>query len=698
MSERASGPHITPEPEVLAEILAGLTDGIIRFDQEWRFTYLNPVAERVLGRPLSYLLGKVVWAEYPELEATPFGKAYQRAMAEEAQVTVEGYYAPFQAWFEARAFPTERGMVLMFRDISERKRAEGALDLLASAGTVLTSSLDVAATLDRVTRMLVPAVADWCSVYLRDDEAGPIRQAAVAHLDAEKEALLRLMFERYGATASTASHGHPKVLRTGRTVLIPEITDAMREAIARDPEHLALLREIGTTSVIIVPLAVQGRTFGAISLARGAGRRRYAGDDLVLAEELGRRISVAVDTARLFELAQRERARAEEASRAKDEFLATLSHELRTPINAVLGWVRMLRSGALGPEKQDRALDTIDRNTRAQVQLIEDLLDFSRITAGKLQLTVAPVDLCGVVEAALDTVRPAAEARGVRIQADLDACAEAGAIQGDATRLQQIVWNLLSNAVKFSRRGDRVRVTLTREPSSVQIVVADTGQGIDPAFLPYVFDRFRQQDASSTRQHGGLGLGLAIVKHLVELHGGVVRADSDGIGKGAAFTVRLPVTPREAPVAAPSPQRALAARAERSLTCPPEIPGLRVLAVDDEPDARELIQSVLESCGAVVTTAASAAEALERLLASPPDVIVSDIGMPHEDGHALIRRIRALPPAQGGRIPAVALTAYARMEDRMQALASGFTSYAAKPIDPQELLLVLSTLTKITRG
>ena len=398
--------------------------------------------------------------------------------------------------------------------------------------------------------------------------------------------------------------------------------------------------------------------------------------------------AVAIDNARLLETVRRERARAEEANRAKDLFLGSLSHELRTPLNAIIGWTRMLRSGSLPEEKRERALETIDRNARAQAALIEDILDLSRITSGKMRLEVAPVELAHIVETALDTIRPAADAKGVRVQPVLDP--DAGTVHGDATRLQQICWNLLSNAVKFTPRGGRVYVKLIRTDSQVELLVADTGRGIATEFLPWIFDPFSQADSTSTREHGGLGLGLAIVKHLVELHGGTVMAESEGADKGATFVVRLPVAPVRPPASTPVATPALTTLSGANLECPPELAGLRVLVVDDEPDTRELLRTVLESCRAQVTTASTATEALQRFQEQPPDLLVSDIGMQGKDGYWLIRQIRSLPAQQGGRVPAVAITAYAGTRDRTRALLEGFTNHVSKPTEPQELLAVVA--------
>jgi signal transduction histidine kinase/ActR/RegA family two-component response regulator len=408
--------------------------------------------------------------------------------------------------------------------------------------------------------------------------------------------------------------------------------------------------------------------------------------------------AIAVDNARLFDAVERERnaAQAERegavaASQAKDEFLAMVSHELRTPLNSMLGWIRLVKSGRLDDETSARGLETIERNTLAQVQLIEDLLDISRVITGKLSLTVERLDVESVIQAAVDSIRVAAEAKGIRLQTVLDSFA--CTVSGDRGRLQQVVWNLLSNAIKFTPRGGRVRVQLERVESSVEITVSDTGRGISPEFLPYVFERFRQADAGITRAHGGLGLGLAIVRHLVELHGGTVRASSEGEGRGATFVVRLPIAPvrRE-----PARDEAARAAAEEAFTCPEGLEGVRVLVVDDEADTREMLAIVLGQCQMDVRTAASAAEALgifdEAGSSWRPDVLVSDIGMPGDDGYMLVGKVRQRPVEEGGMVPAVALTAYARMEDRMKALAAGFQMHVAKPVEPAELVLIIRSL------
>lgn len=393
-----------------------------------------------------------------------------------------------------------------------------------------------------------------------------------------------------------------------------------------------------------------------------------------------------------LELLRRERAarsEAERASRMKDEFLANLSHELRTPLNAILGWSHLLASGKGNQEDLCEGLRIIDRNAQAQAQIIGDLLDMSRIISGKVRLNTQRLDLHSVVQAAVETVRPAAEAKGIAIQCVLDPLA--APVFADPDRLQQVFWNLLSNAVKFTPRGGSVQVLLERADSHLEVSVIDSGEGISADFLPHVFERFRQSDAGTTRRHGGLGLGLAIVKQLAELHGGSVRAKSSGSGAGSTFTVSLPLTAVQPAV--PTEQKCPNPAAQTIALSPSvcdKIAGVRVLVVDDEPDARALLRRLLEDCQAVVTTAASAQEAIEHLASSPHDVLVSDIGMPTVDGYELIRRIRALPPEQGANIPAIALTAYARVEDRTKTVLAGFAHHVAKPVEPAELISMVA--------
>ena len=384
------------------------------------------------------------------------------------------------------------------------------------------------------------------------------------------------------------------------------------------------------------------------------------------------------------------RVEAEAANRVKDEFLSTLSHELRTPLTAIMGWSDLLLHDEIEPEKRQQAIETIFRNANSQCQLINDLLEVSRIITGKLRLEFVACELDSVIEAAAESIRPTAEAKGVRLQVLLEP--HVGPVFGDHERLQQVVWNLLSNGVKFTSKGGLVQVTLQRINSHVEIVVKDTGIGIKPDFLPHVFDRFRQADGSTTRNYGGLGLGLAIVRHLVELHGGVAWAESPGENQGSIFTVRLPaMTASEQPSPEELKQPAIAVTEARDMQ-PSSLAGLRVLVVDDEIDARSLLSAMLERCGAHVVAVSSAREGLESVESWKPDVLIADIGMPVEDGYGLIKKVRALPKERGGQTPALALTAYARTEDRVRALSEGYQVHLAKPVDRFELAAVVITL------
>jgi signal transduction histidine kinase/ActR/RegA family two-component response regulator len=388
---------------------------------------------------------------------------------------------------------------------------------------------------------------------------------------------------------------------------------------------------------------------------------------------------------------QAARSEAERVSHVKDEFLATLSHELRTPLNAIMGWSQLLRTGAgHNPQDLEEGLRTIERNARVQTQIIEDLLDMSRIVSGRIRLELQRIDLVGVIESALDTVRPPADAKAIQIEKILDT--RSAPILGDGGRLQQVFWNLLSNAIRFTPRGGKVSVVLEHVESHLEVSVVDNGEGIKAEFLPHVFDRFRQADPSTTRRHGGLGLGLAIVKQLVELHGGSIRARSEGLGHGATFTVHLPLSAVQAEEA-PAPRRQGSTLATHPIPGSyTTLKGVKVLVVDDEPDARALVKRLLEDCEATVATAASAAEALEAVRHEAPTVLVSDIGMPVEDGYSLIRKVRALDRLRGSNTPALALTAYARPEDRMQAIRSGYQMHIAKPVEPAELTTVVAAL------
>ncbi len=426
-------------------------------------------------------------------------------------------------------------------------------------------------------------------------------------------------------------------------------------------------------SLTVSPIVDQnGTIIGVSKIARDITGRKSA----------EKQLQGALDEAR------KARQEAEFSSRVKDEFLATVSHELRTPLTAVLGWVRMLRTGKVEPQTIGKALEVIDRNIRSQAQLIEDLLDISRITMGKLRLDVRSVQPAAVITAAVESLRFAADARNIRVQTVLDS--NAGPVAGDFERLQQVVWNLLSNAIKFTPKGGRVQVVLERVNSHIEIRVSDTGKGIEPTFLPYIFERFSQAESVTTRLYGGLGMGLAIAKAIMELHGGTITASSEGPGKGATFTVTIPVMPVSREI---QPERVHPRGwSEISLDCPPEVAGLKVLAIDDDSDTCDMIRAVLEQCGALVETAPGANSGFDVYRTFGPDVVISDVGMPEVDRYEFIRRVREYEAEGHRKVPAVALTAFARIEDRVKALAAGYQMHVAKPVEPGELLTIVASL------
>lgn len=689
----------------LATTLRSIGDAVIATDARGRVTIMNPIAEELTGwdedaargLPLETIF-RIVNEHTREPVVSPVEKVLalgnvvglanhtvlvHRDGTRETPIDDSG--APIRG-----TTGSIDGVVLVFRDVTAKKREEARRLLLEDATRALAESLDYEVTLTRVARLAVPLLADWCAVdILEDGHDGP-RSLAVAHVDPDKVELARALGKKY-PRAPDAPSGVPNVLRTGASELYPTISDELIAADDTDPDRLRAVLDLGLRSVMIVPLGARGGTVGAMTFAWAESGHHYTTDDLAFAEELARRCSVAIENARLYAAEQHARNNADVANRAKDEFLAMVSHELRTPLNAIMGWAKMMSSAALDEAKRARAIETIDRNAVAMAQLIEDLLDISRIISGKMRLEIQPVDLSRVLEAAIESVKPAADAKEILVDATLDA--GAGSLMGDPTRLQQIVWNLLSNAVKFTPRGGTIGVVVRREASGVEIGVSDTGRGIDPRFLPHVFDPFRQGDTSRTLSRSGLGLGLAITRQLVELHGGRIEARSDGEGRGATFLVHLPVATVTRHVT-PKPTERRQIRLDSSFERPNQLRGVRVLVVDDEDDARDLVQTVLEDCGCRVTTAASVADAMAALSKEVPDLLVSDIGMPHQDGYELIRQVRALPAASGGSLPAAALTAYARAEDRRRVLHAGYSMHIPKPVEPAELVAVVMSLTR----
>jgi PAS domain S-box-containing protein len=581
----------------------------------------------------------------------------------------------------------EVGRVWSFRDVTARKRTEEALrdetrilEILNQTGAALASELDLQALVQTVTDAATQLTGAQFGAFFYNttDENGD------AYMLYSLSGAPREAFQHFGHPRATALFG-PTFRGEAPIRLDDVLTDPRYGQMA--PHHGMPRGHLPVRSYLAAPvMSRRGDVIGGLFFGHEQpGRFSERTERLIVA--IAAQAAIAIDNARLYESERAARASAERLSDMKDRFLANLSHELRTPLNAVLGWAQILRRGVKDTADLQKGLEAIERSARVQNQLIGDLLDISRITSGKVRLDVQRIDPASVIDAAIETVRPSAEAKGVRLVSMLDP--GAGPISGDPARLQQVMWNLLSNAIKFTPKGGRVQVTLARINSHVEINVADTGIGISAEFIPQVFDRFQQGDLSTTKAFGGLGLGLSIVKHLVELHGGTVTASSAGTNQGATFSVRLPLTA----VHRASREERRHPQAPTPTMVPFEhvdLSGIRVLVVDDEPDARDLVQRLLIDCSAQVLTAASAREALSCLEREVPDILVSDIGMPDVDGYELLRMIRARETRDATRLPAVALTAFARAEDRIRALRAGFVAHVAKQVEPSELLATIA--------
>jgi PAS domain S-box-containing protein len=783
-------------------ILESITDAFFALDGGWQFTYVNAQAQRVLDREESGLVGRSLWDEYPGLVGSKFEEVYRRVAAGRVAESITEYYPDHDRWYEVHAYPSpDGGVSVYFRNVTERKRDEGAMRGLAEElerqsrlfEQIASTTLDFIYVFDLGGRFLYAnrrllevwgraageavgkdlyelGYPKWhADMHMRElreviatkrpvkgevpftggsgifgvyeyiftpvlGPGGEVEAVAGTTRDvtdrqrtekelAEAKAAAEAASARWRAVVANMAEGvvladaAGNMLEWNRAAL--EIHGyASAEDVRKNVGAVAPSFEITEGDGTVVPFErwpiprlIRGEAFtnwevrlrrtdrpldlvisySGVPIRDGKGEVALV---LLTLHDVTAQRRAEEGRRALLEGERAARLEAEHASRMKDEFLATLSHELRTPLNAIVGWSQILRGGRASAEDLSEGVEAIERNARAQARIVEDLLDMSRIVSGKVRLDVRRVDVAGVVRAGVETVRPGAEAKGVRLQVVTDPAA--GPVMGDPNRLQQVVWNLLANAVKFTPRGGRVQVSVTRVESSVEVGVSDTGEGIPAEFLPHVFERFRQADSSTTRRHGGLGLGLAIAKQLVELHGGTLRAASPGEGAGSTFTVALPVS-------AVRPEAGEAEGAERGhasaspaagmpgVECP-DLDGLRVVVVDDEPDARALVKRVLEACRATVRTAGSSGEALGLIESERPDVLVSDVGMPGEDGYALIRRVRALGRARGGDVPAVALTAYARAEDRIKAIQAGFQMHVVKPAEPTELVTVVASL------
>lgn len=565
-----------------------------------------------------------------------------------------------------------QGLVKILRDMTEAHQAAEREQFLSQASAVLAGTLDYKTTLFNIARLAVPFLADFCFFDVLNSHHG-IERVAWHHSDPIEQDWFELL-QRYTPPQDRKDHPITDVLVTGQSNLVSHVTEAWMQAAAIDDDHLQFIQECQVRSLITVPLIAHGRTLGALTVCLAPNsNRHYTQTDLALAEELGRRAALALDNAQLYQQAQ-------EANRMKDEFLAVLSHELRSPLNPILGWIQLLKRGNLTEAQIAKAWTTIERNAKLQAQLVEDLLDVSSILRGKLNLNSVRVNLATTIQSAVETVQLAAQAKSIEIEAMIDP--QIPLVLGDTTRLQQVVWNLLSNAVKFTPERGRVEVWLEQIDRYAQIRVIDTGVGIHPSFLPHVFDYFRQADGATTRRFGGLGLGLAIVRQLAEAHGGTVEATSPGEDQGATFTVRLPL------ISAPVSQEQDSDSSENAAN----LQGIQVLVVENELDSLEFLTFVLEQAGANVITATSASEALTLFTQFQPDLLLSDIGMPDQDGYTLMQQVRSLSLGQREQIPAIALTAYAGDINYEKVMAAGFQRHLTKPAEPEVLIRTIADL------
>jgi PAS domain S-box-containing protein len=682
----------------LAAIVESSDDAIIGKDLNGIVTSWNRAAERIFGYTADEMIGRSVTTIIPLERIDEEHEVLTRIRSgnsvdhfETVRRRKDGTLVPIS--LTVSPIRTPDGIIIgaskIARDISERRRAQEALAAAEARQRDLQQHLIALVAASRVL-FESPSLGDVLSAIVA------VSRSLVA-ADGYLVWWLNSARQRWQVASSTG--------------LSSEFVDRMTEIVERDLESLEpLLEPIAVedvaeapslvrfqeayaaekiASLLAVPLATEGAHRAALVFYYHV-RRKFDAADVQIGQALANLAGAAITTAELYDEQRRSRDEATSAyrqasiaSRAKDEFLATLSHELRTPLNAVLGWTRMLQSGTLAPARVSRAVEVIERNANAQLRLIEDMLDMSRVITGTLRLDVKAVRLADAVSAAVETTLPAARAKGIAINVQSD---DSDIVMGDGARLQQVVWNLLSNAVKFTPRGGLISVRIWRDSSSVEMEVKDTGQGIDREVLPFVFDRFRQGDSGTTRTHSGLGLGLAIVRHIVEMHGGHVTVTSEGNGKGSTFHLTLPAAAQREHDDFPLPLR------EPGVVASPTLVGKRALVIDDDPDSRELITRMLQMHGMVVEAAGSAGEGLAALDREVPDIIVSDLAMPERDGYDLIRRVRERPAQSGGLVPAIAVTAFARPEDTQRSIAAGFQLHLTKPLDPIALFYAVERL------
>jgi PAS domain S-box-containing protein len=691
--------------EQLATIFDRITDGFCAVDREWRYTYVNQKAEQVLQKSKTELLGKSMWEVFPQaIDSTAYRK-YHEALKTGIPIRFETLCASIGRWLETSVYPSHDGLSIYFQDITDRKYfederkqllrreqeasakaelAERRCAFLAQASEVLASSLEYETTLKSIARLVVPLLADYCLIHeLKSD--GQLYVVGAIHYDIHKQELLDELGRLYQSDIQHPNSLTAQVVATGEPILITEASPGRLESMTQDPRLLEIYAKLHPKSLLILPLTTRKQILGTLMLAMAESDRRYDSSDLSLGLDLARRVAMAIDNAQLYHKAQ-------ESNRLKDEFLLTLSHELRTPLNTILGWANMLLTRNLNERMIHQAIEAIERKAREQVQIVYDLLDVSRLLTGKLHLNPAWVELGTIVREAIASLQLAIEAKSIQLESHLDPYV--GIVRGDPKYLRQVVWNLLSNAIKFTPSGGRVEIQLTRVDNYAQIQMSDTGVGISPDFLPCVFDRFRQADSTTTRRYGGLGLGLALVRQLVELHGGTVQAFSEGKGKGATFTVKLPLCVGE------SGERYtnLTNYSRHSTgdfplaTSHSLLTGLRLLVVDEQLNSRKILTSSLTEYGADVIGVSSVNEVLETLKHVKPDLLIRSNNMLESDAYLLLSELRTLSVEEGGQIPIIALTTATEEGECVPVRSAGIQMHISEPIAAAELASIVVTL------
>ena len=654
----AAARHAGVSDHFLAAVLQQLSDGVIMVDTAGEVVAANDAAQRMFGPKL--VRGVAISAVDARLGGLVNG-ATEDATSELAHddTTLDVRVTKVKDDVSHRV-----GTAILAHDITTRRRAEARQALLTEASLTLSSTLELDAAMQRLAGFLSQHMGG--TVVIDIAENGQFsRRAAATEAGPDVDAKLRQF------PASSELHPAQQAFRLGKSLLYNDVSEEFLRTIAQSEGHYRLLRSLRVRALAVVPISSGRQLIGALTIGRATD---FNDDDIDTLDELAAITARAVQNIWLYHAA-------EQANHAKEEFLATLSHELRTPMTAILGWIQLLRSGTLDDSTTREGLQAVERSAHAQAQLIDDLLDLSRIQMGKLHLQMQMIDIAAVLRAAAGTVRPAANAKEISI--DVHAGADL-VVYGDANRLQQVIWNLLSNSVKFSERGGKVTLDAHREGSHVRIDVSDTGRGIEPDFLPYVFDRFRQADSAATRKYGGLGLGLAIVRQLTELHGGSVSVASEGAGRGAKFSVCLPVPAAQA-VPDEKPRE----------TAVPSLDGMRVLLVEDDRASAQVLTVILKQAGAEVRTENSARAALAALRDEMPDLLVSDIAMPDTDGLALIREIRSTLRITPSHLPAIALSAFSDMKTRVEVLGAGFQKFLQKPVDNDVLVRAVAEVAKL---